>query len=380
MITIGIDASRANVRQRTGTEWYCFYVLHQFAKMYDPTKHRIVLYVKEPLVEDLQDLPVDWDIRILRWPPRLLWTQFRLSLAMFWPWRRPDILFIPAHTIPLIHPRRTVYVAHDLGFEREPNWYANNYIGGRVWHWMITLLTFGKYGTTELDYHRWSMRFAVRTASHIITISEFTKAELMQCYAVEAKRISVVHNGFDRTAFIPSVQAAANQPYLLYVGRIEKKKNIDHLIQAFILLKQRYNVPHQLWLAGTLGFGFKEFKPMPDIRLLGYVPGPDLPKLMQQAAAFVFPSNYEGFGIPILEALACGTKVACSNIPALREVGGEACWYFDQRQPTHMADVIYRCLQSNTATTRISALERVQHFSWEQCGQATWQVLLSQVH
>lgn len=373
MITIGIDASRANVRERTGTEWYCYYLLQQFAKLYDPTRHTVILYVKEPLVPDLQNLPSSWEVRVLRWPPRLLWTQVRLSLAMLWPSRRPDVLFIPAHTIPILHPRRTVYVAHDLGFEREPELYANTYIGGRAMHWLIRLFTFGRYGTTELDYHRWSMRFAMRHASHIIAISHFTKAELLDCYPGTADRITVVHNGFDRAAFTPPADATPPPPYLFYVGRIERKKNIDRLLEAFHVLKQQYHIPHQLWLAGNLGFGFKHFQPAGDIKLLGYVPAADLPRLMQQAAVFVFPSHYEGFGIPILEALASGTKVACSDIPALREVGGAACWYFSPTDARQMADVIYQCIQAERRHPQID------QFSWEQCGRETWQVLLRQV-
>ncbi|HBY73309.1 MAG TPA: glycosyltransferase family 1 protein, partial [Candidatus Kerfeldbacteria bacterium] len=95
--------------------------------------------------------------------------------------------------------------------------------------------------------------------------------------------------------------------------------------------------------------------------------------LMQQAAAFIFPSNYEGFGIPVLEALASGTKVACSDIPALREIGGDACWYFDQTDAAVMAKVIADCLQTDRRPVQLD------RFSWERCGQETWQVLLRQV-
>ncbi|HBY73310.1 MAG TPA: hypothetical protein DEG44_01320, partial [Candidatus Kerfeldbacteria bacterium] len=207
--------------------------------------------------------------------------QLRLSLALLWPWRRPDVLFIPAHTIPLVHPRRTVYVAHDLGFEHDPALYANTYIGGRLMHWLVKLFTFGQYGTTELDYHRWSMRSAVRQASQIIAISQFTKQELIKRYPLAADRIVVIHNGFDRTAFVPNQVQPAHPPYLFYVGRIEKKKNIDHLIKAFQILKEQYHLPHQLWLAGNRGFGFEQFQPSADIKLLGYVSAAELPTLMQ---------------------------------------------------------------------------------------------------
>ncbi len=379
MITIGIDASRANVLQRTGTEWYCYYLLQEFARQYQPTKHKVILYVKEPLVADLQSLPKDWEVRVLRWPPRLLWTQLRLSLAMLWPWRRPDVLFIPAHTIPLVHPKRTVYVAHDLGFERDASLYANHYIGGKAMHLLIKLCTLGRYGTTELDYHRWSMRYAVHHASQIITISQFTKNELQACYPVADERITIVYNGYDRARFISSESALAPQPYLFYVGRIERKKNIDHLLEAFRILKEQYHLPHQLWLAGNLGFGFEQLQATDDIKLLGYVSADELPRLMQRAAVFVFPSNYEGFGIPVIEALACGTKVACSDLPPLREIGGTACWYYDQTQPATMAAVIAEAIQADPVIARQDNLKQVQQFSWERCGQETWQVLMRQV-
>lgn len=379
MITIGIDASRANVLQRTGTEWYCFYLLQEFAKQYDPAQHKVILYVKEPLVADLQTLPKDWEVRVLRWPPKLMWTQLRLSLAMLWPWRRPDLLFIPAHTIPLIHPKRTVYVAHDLGFERDASFYANNYIGGKVMHALIKLVTLGRYGTTELDYHRWSMRYAVQHASRIITISQFTKQELQACYPVTDDRIAVVYNGYDQARFVPKETSSADVPYLFYVGRIERKKNIDHLLQAFQILKNKYQLPHQLWLAGNLGFGFESLQASADVKLLGYVTAEELPGLMQRAAVFVFPSNYEGFGIPVIEALACGTKVACSDLPPLREIGGSACWYYDQTQPEIMAKVIAEAVMADKVAARQRSLEQVKQFSWERCGQETWQVLLRQV-
>ncbi|MFA6474620.1 MAG: glycosyltransferase family 1 protein [Patescibacteria group bacterium] len=387
MITIGIDASRANVRQRTGTEWYCYYLLKNFARIYDPTQHHIVLYLKEPLVADLKDLPADWEIRILRWPPKLLWTQLRLSLTMLVPWLRPDVLFIPAHTIPLIHVRNTVYVAHDLGFERNAALYANTYIGGKILHWLIKILTLGKYGTTELDYHRYSMRFAVRHAKKIITISEFTKHELQNCYTVSDHKIAVVHNGYDRTSYYETPnKVTMTQSYLFFVGRIELKKNINNLILAFAELKHTRHIPEQLWLAGQPGFGYeqitqlvKDQKLERDVKFLGYTEASALPDLMRQASAFIFPSHYEGFGIPVLEALAVGTKVACSDIGALREVGGEACWFFNQTDPHHMAQTILTCLQADQSVARQKSLTQVKQFSWERCAEQTWQVLLSQV-
>lgn len=409
MAVFGIDASRANVEQRTGTEWYIFNVLQQFKQLI-PNHHQVIVYTKEPLREDLLPLPNNWESRVLHWPPKLLWTQLRLSLHMLRTSQRPDVLFIPAHTIPIKHPKNTVYVAHDLGFERYPELYANTYIGGRLMNVLVRLVTLGRYGTSELDYHRWSMQFATHHAKKIISISDFTKTDLQELYQVPDKQIVVVHNGFSRVDHLPDlpVSQAPHQtggqtsqqangensvvptdPYLLFVGRLEHKKNIVRLVEAFAELKSTSHVPHKLCLVGFPGFGYEEIQVaikqhniQDDIIELGYVPQEQLTMLMQHAAAFVFPTNYEGFGIPVLEALSSGTMVACSDIPPLREVGGPACIYFDQTNSTAIAQALYHVLTlspDEQQTYRQLGTTQVARFSWERCAEETWQVLSSLV-
>lgn len=390
MKVIGIDASRANTTERTGTEWYIFNLIQQLKHIIPADQYKVILYTKEPLLSDLLPLPVNWSNQVLRWPPRLLWTQLRMSLTMLWPSKRPDLLFIPAHTIPIIHPHNSVYVAHDLGFERIPELYSNAYIGGRLINVLVRIGTFGHYGTNELDYHRWSMRFAVKHAKNIIAISEFTRSELMSLYHAPSDMITVVHNGMSNTDYtpIPMVPPLASQParpYILYVGRIEHKKNILKLVEAFAECKKKFHIPHQLMLVGSPGYGYDEITNAiknhnleSDVIQPGYVPQEKMNLLMNQASAFVFPSQYEGFGIPILEALAAGIPVACSDIPPLREIGGNACWYFDQRNSAVMAEVIASTLNAPSDERERKqqiGFETVKQFRWEQCAFQTWQVL-----
>ncbi|MBI2415093.1 MAG: glycosyltransferase family 4 protein [Candidatus Kerfeldbacteria bacterium] len=386
MFSLGIDASRANCSNRTGTEWYVFNLIQQFKQLLPADEVQVTLYTKEALVDDLQPLPKHWRHQILRWPPGLLWTQLRLSVTMLNPWKRPDVLFIPAHTIPIIHPQQTVYTAHDLGFERWPQLYANILIGGSWLNRLIRVISLGRYSTSEFDYHRWSMRYAARHARHIIAISQFTAHELMELYQVSSDRITVVHNGVTTKDYHPLPATVIHQPvYFLYTGRIEHKKNIRNLITGFIYAKQHWALPHQLWLVGQPGYGYEDIVTVAkqsdyqaDIKFLGYVPQAQMNSLMNQAAAFIFPSYYEGFGIPVLEAMSAHTVVVCSNIPALREVVGQAGLFFEPNQSATIAQALYQVAQFTDQQRQryvAAGIEQLKKFSWPSCAEETWQVL-----
>lgn len=387
MITIGIDASRANLAQRTGTEWYAWNVIQELKRLIPTAGYRVVLYVKEPLLPDLEPLPPQWRVQILRWLPGLLWTQLRLSLHFLRPARRPDLLYIPAHTIPLIHPRRVVSVAHDLGFERDPNLYNPSYIGGRAMNLLVRCLTLGRYGTSERDYQRWSMRLAVRQASRIIAISKFTAQELRTLYGVDEKKVRLIYNGYTALAAHPSNQPPRDS--LLYIGRIEHKKNIRHLVQAYAALTQRLTPCPPLFCIGRFGYGAKdsqrlitELKLEQHIHLVGYIPADQLFQYWQRAKLFILPSKYEGFGIPMLEAMAQRVSVVCSDLPPLREIGQGHCFYFNPNQPDHMAQTIAQAwlLPAAEQQRRLEqAYRHAQTFSWQRCAEQTWQVLLQAV-
>ena len=181
MTTIGIDASRANRAEKTGVEWYAYYLIQELKKIIPP-EYRVILYSAESLVGGLAELPPNWEskivggLNILFWKRAknvLLWTQLGLS----WEMLRcpPDILFVPSHAIPFIHPKRTYTTIHDVGFRVFPE----------VYHIL------------PLIYHRFTTRFAVWRATKIFTPSEFTKSELVKYYKADPKKIIVTPLGFD---------------------------------------------------------------------------------------------------------------------------------------------------------------------------------------
>lgn len=375
-MTIGIDASRANKIQKTGTEWYSYHLIQELKKITDP-KDQFILYSREKLRGDLGDIPKNWQSRALNWPPKKLWTQARLSWEM---WQRPpEMLFVPAHTIPLIHPDKVVTTCHDVAFLRLP----------QVYDW------------PSLKYHEFAMKFAIRHARKIISVSEFTKSELIEFFKISPELISVVPNGYDSerykviedkeriAAILKKYNIAA--PYILYTGRLELKKNIPGLVRAFKILKSSSQFAVQdsrlkLVLIGQPDFGFEKVTEAiiennlhDEVIMPGWVGHDDLPYLMSGASAFVFPSFYEGFGIPVLEAMACGTPVVASGIPALREVAGEAAYLVDPYSSENMAEGISRVLTDDhlREDLKIRGLDRARQFSWERCARETWKVLES---
>ena len=371
---IGIDASRANQVQKTGTEWYSFNLIQELKKII-PKEYKVFLYTKDTLKGGLEELPENWQEKKLSWPFAFLWTQIRFSLEMLKFWSRLDILFVPAHTIPIIHPRKTILVAHDIGFEKFPELYSDKKIGFS--------------NATELDYHRWAMRYAIKHAYHIITVSNFSRKEIIDFYHYPADKISVVYNGFNnifsKENDIKTLQKYnIKRPYLLFIGRLEYKKNIPRLIEAYNILKNKYHIKHKLVLLGARSFKYELIKNNIDKYNLnndviepGYVEQKDMNAIMNFADLFILPSLYEGFGIPILEAMAAKIPVTCSDIPPLKEIAQDAANYFNPLNQDNMADVIYKTLSSNDLRDKLinNGSICVQKYSYEKCAQETWKII-----
>jgi len=375
---IGIDAARVNREQKTGVEFYAFFLIQEMKKLGNEEMKklgvRFVLYSDKPLQGELAQLPTNWESRVLKWPPRRLWTQVRLSWEMLV--HPPDILFIPAHVPPLIHPKKTVMMVHDIAAVKFPESYT----------WFQRL------------YSIWSARYAVKHLWKIIVPTQFVKEELKsEVRSQKSERIFVVPHGYDPRyqkiddqAAIDSVLTRYNirKPFILSVGRWETKKNTARIIQAFdqiSLQPTAYSL--QLVLVGKPGYGYEavkrayEVSPAKDrILMPGYVDPQDLACIMNAADAFVFPSLYEGFGLPVLEALACGTPVVAGKGSSLEEVGGEACVYVDPLDVDDIARGIIVVMQNLELRMQNveRGLERVKNFSWEKCAKETMDVLLGE--
>ena len=389
---IGIDASRANHETKTGVEWYAWHIIQEFKAQSEKGKTggdvQFILYSDTPLSGELAQLPKNWQAKVLHWPMRF-WTQVRLSWEMLV--HPPDVLFIPAHVFPIIHPKKTVMIVHDVaaaGFPDSYNWF-------------------------EQWYTIWSAKYAVKHLWKVITPSEFTKRELLSlelriknpAFASasagrQESRVFVVHHGYDTRyrkindeQYIDSVLKKYNikKPFMLNVGRLEEKKNTANLIRAFTQFRmnsrlQTTDYRLQLVLVGQPGYGYEKVQEAiaqsaykQDIRLPGWVPPEDIVALMNATEAFVFPSLYEGFGLPILEAFACGTPVLASKGGSLEEVGQDAAIFVD---PPSMEDIVVGMERvAADQFLRQSLIQkgmgRMENFSWDKAARETLEILLA---
>lgn len=400
---IGIDASRANLKRKTGTEWYSFYLIKNLAKIDKENKY--ILYLNDLPSLELQEIIKDnpkFSVKFLKWPFLSFWTLGRLTLEMIF--NKPDVLFIPAHTMPLVYPKKTINTIHDIAFARNRNLYRSLGVktegpsSKKIVEFLVQVFTLGKYHSESLDYLYWSTDFALRRAKKIITVSNFTKQDILNFYPkARANKISVVHNGYNDDLYKLArnhekikeklEKYSIESPYFLYVGRLEKKKNIPALIEALSILRDSHpEIKEKMVLIGDASFGYdevkyviEEFNLNYDVLMPGWVDEEDLPYLFNGASAFIFPSKHEGFGIPILQAMACGVPVAASDIPVFKEVAGDAILYFNHQDKKAMAEAMAEIINNVELHKELTekGLERVKNFSWKRCAEETLKEILN---
>jgi glycosyltransferase involved in cell wall biosynthesis len=302
--------------------------------------------------------------------PRL-WTHLRLSAEMVV--RPPDVLFVPAHVLPLIHPRRSVVTVHDLGYLSYPEAHTPG----------------------DRRYLDGSTRWNARRATLVVADSAATRADLIRAYGVDGRKIRVIYLGRDETlapvrdgGSLADVRAryGITGRYLLYVGTLQPRKNLARVIAAFArTAADPAFADLQLVLAGKKGWLYDDlFAQVERLDLAGrvvfpgYIEDADLPALLSGALAFVFPSLFEGFGIPVLEAGACGVPVITSNTSSLPEVAGDAALLVDPHDVDAIAEAMYRLVTDDALRSELArrGLANVQRFSWEKCARETLAVLL----
>jgi glycosyltransferase involved in cell wall biosynthesis len=299
-----------------------------------------------------------------------MWSQ--VCLAGYFLKHKPDVFFAPGQLIPLVIPKNTVVTVHDSAFIP----FASAYT------------FFGRM------YLRFMNRLIIHKAKQIITPSQFSKDELVKYYDIPPKIIQVVPEGYNNTYRFKQdakedierilTKYSITKPFIMSVGRLEEKKNTKRIVEAFDILKKERDI--QLVLVGKPGVGYEEVKNSieqspykADIKELGYVGEEDIAMLLRHAEVFLFPSLYEGFGIPVLEAMASGCPTVASKGVSLEEVGGNAPLYID---PKNTQDIV-RSVQlffkdKNLRDEKITqGLQQAQFFSWEKTAQAAWKVLQS---
>jgi len=367
--TLGADGGKSGISQ------YLIQHLRQFARSPEGMRFDVAGYDDERSLFLPDAAPMAWS----RLSPRLrhplasiAWHQGPLAA---WCRRQAhDVLFLPAgnRRLPWSVPCPTVATVHDFS----------------------SLHVAGKYDAARLFYIKQVLPRFIRRVTRVLTVSESSKRDIVQYARVPEDRVTVTPLAVDHGLYRPgdrdeALEAAARygvqRPYLLYVSRIEHPgKNHVRLIRAFARLKARGDLPHQLLLAGSDWNGAEQVhreaaaqQCADDIVFAGFVPNADLPALYRGAELFVFPSLYEGFGLPVLEAMACGVPVACSNTSSLPEVAGPAALQFDPSDEEALADALGRLIDDRDLRDRCVAdgLQWSGRFTWEATARRTLEVI-----
>lgn len=365
---LGIEASHAAKKERTGVEEYCFQIIEHL-KGIIPSNVKVVLYSQYQLTEKLKILPSNWKQCVLSWPLKKLWTQIRLS--SYFLYSKPDVFFAPGQLIPFFCPKKTVVTVHDSAF----------------------MVFKDAYNFGSRKYLAYMNKRIIHNTDTIITPSEFSKAELTRLYNVNPQKIFVTPLGYNEKVYGTKIDSklenqkilekfSITKPFILSIGRLENKKNTQGIIDAFNEVRKKHDI--QLVLIGKPGVGYDAIKKyillspfQADIKQIGFVETKDIPFLLHNCLLFLFPSFYEGFGIPLLEAMACGAPVITSKIKALEEVGGSAVRYADPFRIDSIIKEILFLLENAEQRNYLheQGLNRVKNFSWQKTAEKTYEVL-----
>ena len=302
----------------------------------------------------------------LRGPAGHLWEQFYLPSAT-----HGRLLWSPNNTGPLAVSRQ-VCTLHDLIPLDHPEWFSRRFAA----------------------WYQWLLPRLAKQVRHIIAVSEFTKQRAVELLRVPPEKVTVILHGVDER-FKPQPEESIlemrrvlgidSPSYLLYVGNLEPRKNLHRLIRAWEIAQRSIPEEIELVVAGAKGSSLV-FEQVslgaipPRVRFSGYVPDQHLPALYSGSLALVYPSLYEGFGLPPLEAMACGTLVVTSSNTSLPEVVGDAATLVEAEDVHSIADGILRVVSNNGRRSEIQqgGFERIKHFTWERTAAETLRVLQEQ--
>lgn len=367
MLHIGIDGYRLTKSRYKGTEHYSYELINNLFRV--APHHRFTIYVPHTPTKKMRPHSAQVEWKFL--PTWKLFNYTSLSWAML-KGPQPDIIFFPDQVTALVTPKKVVATVHDIAFKTHPE----------------------NYTFKERIFHNFSFTLLQKKATHIIAISQYTEKEIVQHSSIPKKNISVIYHGCDHELFRPRLPSEpiphniqALMPYLYFVGRLEAKKNTVKLIEAFKIIKTKFAIPHKLVLAGSFGYqGVDKIKQIlaqldasirQAIVLPGHVSDQDNQLLMRHAEIFVFPSHVEGFGMPLVEAMAAGIPTVASNTSSIPEIAGNASILVNQTSAQSIAEGIMTIIQNPNRRAELVSrgLSQAKKFSWERTALDTIKVI-----
>ena len=342
---------------RTGVGYYTEHLLQHLAREVEETGDEIVVVSNQPI--DTQR-PLPAHVRVHaghRFPVRIGWMQLRAQRAL--DSVKPDVAHFTNGMMPVGSPVSTIVTIHDMSLRLYPRCHP----------------------LRRLVLNRPLMHLAIRQAASIVTVSESARRDLLRLHGIAADRVSVVHEAAS-PAFHPITDQAEldrirskyglPSRFVLYVGTIEPRKNLARLVEAFAQARRR-GIPHHLVCVGPYGWSSRDLNGRIDrlglkdaVHFTGYAPFDDLPVLYNLGELFVFPSMYEGFGLPVVEAMASGRPVITSNTSSLGEIAADAAVTVDPASVDAIADALVRVATDELLRRDLSqrGLRRARAFSW----------------
>ncbi len=360
-LTIGIDGNEANVKNRVGIGEYAFELLREFYEL-QITNYEFTVYLKEKPNDDMPKENNNWNYKIFG--PSFLWTQLALPLRLFIEKNKPNIFFSPSHYAPRVSPVPTAIAIMDLAFLRYPD-------------------MFNKKDLYQL--REWTL-YSAKNASLIFTISQSSKDDIIKFYNIKPEKIVVTYPGIrqgikvmnklDFKEILNKYKISPN--FILFVGTLQPRKNIAKLIKAFSQIKDKKDL--NLVIVGKKGWQYEEILSAPEkfgisdmVKFLDFVPDEELDILYKNAICYCLPSLYEGFGLPVLEAMQRGCPVITSSISSLPEAGGDAALYCDPKNAVDIKDKLEMIIGNKKL--RLEMIEKgykqVKKFSWEKTAKET---------
>lgn len=371
MKNIWIDGYEANVPQRLGSGQVAFELIRNIEK-YDDKNHYTILLPSPPLA-DLPKERFGFGYKILK--PGRLWTRLALPLALFTAKNKPDVFFSPTHYIPRFSPRKTkrVVTIFDLSFLKFPKMFQKNDL---------------------YKLSNWS-KYSILNSDHIITISQFSKKDIIKNYPIAKEKITVFYPGYDQTEYRPvsdkntiektKERYSIKDNYIIYIGTLQPRKNLIKLIEAvsriekigLVIVGKTTGLGRQAWMYDDILGAPKKFRIEERVIFTGFVPLENMPYLICGAVAFVQPSLYEGFGMTPVEAMACGIPVLVSNVSSFPEVIGKAGLLFDPYKVDQIEQAIRTIITDRKLRLRLSKLsiEQAKKFSWKKMAKGVVKVL-----